>query len=115
MDPFQAGVNFLLGRLKQTAIAAWAKFLFEMGFSALGTFLFTCGSVLVASQSWAIGCGSGMIAASRGHGGPVSPGSVEADQGDAGHFPPSRSGEGARDGPGSDSEAEVGRKARAMY
>ena len=63
MDPFQAGVNFLLGRLKQTATAAWLKFLFELGFSAVVSFLFICGSVLAATKSPSVAIGSGMVMA----------------------------------------------------
>lgn len=63
MDPFQAGVNFLLGRLKQTAAAAWFRFLFEIAFSAVVSFLFTCGTVLVTSRSVALAIGSGMVMA----------------------------------------------------
>jgi hypothetical protein len=63
MDPFQAGVNFLLGRLQQSATAAWLKFLFEMLFSAIVSFLFICGSVLATTKSPSVAIGSGMVMA----------------------------------------------------
>jgi hypothetical protein len=61
MDPFQAGVEFLLGRLKQTAYAAWLKFLFELAFSAVVSFLFSCGGMLFAGKPAGIAIGFGMI------------------------------------------------------
>lgn len=63
MDPFQAGVNFLLGRLKQSATAQWFKFLFELGFSAVVSFLFVCGSMLATTKSWPTAAGAGMVMA----------------------------------------------------
>jgi hypothetical protein len=39
------------------------KFLFEMAFSAIASFLFTCGMVLVSSRSPSLAIGSGMIMA----------------------------------------------------
>ena len=61
MDPFQAGVEFLLGRLKQSATAAWLKFLFELGVSAVVSFLFGCGSLLFAKAPAGIAIGFGMV------------------------------------------------------
>jgi len=61
MDPFQAGVNFLLGRLKQSATAQWFKFLFELGFSAVVSFLFACGTLLFGRAPAGVAIGFGMI------------------------------------------------------
>jgi len=63
MDPFQALANFALGRLKQSAIGAWCKFLFELLFSATLGFLTITGLTLMASDSWTVGIGSGMVTA----------------------------------------------------
>ena len=63
MDPFQGLAEFVLGRLKQSAIALWLKFLFEILFSASVSFLLICGSVLVTSEEYTLAIGSGMITA----------------------------------------------------
>jgi uncharacterized protein (TIGR04206 family) len=63
MNPFEGLATFVLGWMKQTAMAAWFKFLFELAFSAVVSFLFVCGSVLIASENWPLAVGSGMIAA----------------------------------------------------
>jgi len=63
VNPFDALATFVLGRLKQSATAAWMKFIFELVFSAIGSFLFICGGVLVSSRSWTLAAGSGMIVA----------------------------------------------------
>ena len=63
MDPFQGLADFVLGKLKQSAIALWLRFLFEIVFSATVSFLLTSGSVLVASRSWPLAVGSGAITA----------------------------------------------------
>jgi ABC-type multidrug transport system permease subunit len=63
MDPFQGLADFILGRLKQSAIALWLKFLFEIAFSATVSFLLIAGSVLVSSRNWALAAGSGAITA----------------------------------------------------
>jgi len=64
MDPFAGLADFILGRLKESLLGQWFKFLFEMAFSGLASFLFVCGCVLVTTKSWAGGAGGGMIAAS---------------------------------------------------
>ena len=64
MNPFDALATFVLGKLKQSATAAWFKFLFEMGFSAITSFLVIFGSVLVSTKSWATAVGTGAITAS---------------------------------------------------
>jgi ABC-type multidrug transport system permease subunit len=63
MDPFQGLADFVLGKLKQSAIALWLRFLFEILFSAIVSFLLIAGSVLVSSRSWALAVGSGAITA----------------------------------------------------
>jgi len=55
--------TFVLGRLQQGLYAQWLKFLFEMGFSAVVSFLFTCGTVLVSTHSPATAIGAGMMLA----------------------------------------------------
>ena len=64
MNPFAGLAEYLLGRLKQSTINLWARFLFELAFSAGVSFLFVCGSVMVSTRSGILGIGSGMIAAS---------------------------------------------------
>ena len=61
MNPFDGLAKFLLGRLEQKIIQQWARFLFQMAFSAGVTFLFTCGSVMVSTKSVLVGVGSGMV------------------------------------------------------
>jgi hypothetical protein len=63
MDPLGALAEFVLGKMKQSAIAQWAKLLFTMGFSATVSFLFVCGSVLALGQPVAFAIGSGMVMA----------------------------------------------------
>ena len=61
MNPFDGLAHYLLGRLEQKIIQAWTRFLFQMAFSAVVSFLFTCGSVMVGTKSVIIGVGSGMV------------------------------------------------------
>lgn len=63
MNPFDALATFALGKIKEGIWAQWLKFLFELGFSAVTSFLFICGSVLCATRSASIAIGSGMIMA----------------------------------------------------
>jgi len=63
MNPFDAIATFVLGRIKDGIWAAWVKFLFEMAFSAVVSFLFICGSVLAATRSPSVAIGSGMVMA----------------------------------------------------
>jgi Na+/phosphate symporter len=63
MNPFNALATFVLGKMKQSAMSLWLKLLFTMVFSALCSFLFTCGTVLVSTKSWTLAVGSGMIVA----------------------------------------------------
>lgn len=63
MDPFQALATFVLGRLQQSAIALWLRFLFEILFSGCVSFLLIAGTTLVTSKSWAIAIGTGMATA----------------------------------------------------
>lgn len=63
MDPFQGLADFVLGKLKQSAIALWLRFLFEIVFSGGVSFLLVFGSVLVSSRNWALAAGSGAITA----------------------------------------------------
>jgi hypothetical protein len=63
MDPFTGIATYLLGRLKQGVWAQWMRFLFELIFSGVVSFLFVAGGALVATRNWPAGIGAGMIAA----------------------------------------------------
>lgn len=63
MNPFDALATFVLGRIEQGVWAQWLRFLFELGFSATVSFLFTCGTVLCSTHSETAGVGSGMVMA----------------------------------------------------
>jgi hypothetical protein len=63
VNPFNAIAELILGRIRDGIIAAWLKFLFELIFSAIVTFLFVCGTILVTSDEVVIAIGSGMIGA----------------------------------------------------
>ena len=63
MNPFDALATFVLGRIKEGVWAQWLKFLFELAFSAVVSFLFICGSVLCAAHNELEAIGAGMIAA----------------------------------------------------
>lgn len=61
MNPFDALATFALGKIKEGIWAQWLKFLFELSFSAVVSFLFSCGSLLALKISVEIAIGSGMI------------------------------------------------------
>ena len=61
MNPFSALAEFVLGKMKQSAIALWCKLIFTMLFSAVVSFLFICGTTLLATRSWTISAGAGMV------------------------------------------------------
>ena len=61
MDPLNDLATFVLGRIKQGLYAQWLKFLFEMAFSAVVSFLVMCGGPLVAGARAGIAIGNGMI------------------------------------------------------
>jgi drug/metabolite transporter (DMT)-like permease len=63
MNPFEPVATFVLGWMKQSLVGQWLRFLFELAFSAGVTFLFVCGSVMVATRSGILGIGFGMVAA----------------------------------------------------
>jgi hypothetical protein len=63
MDPFQGLAEFVLGKLKASAAALWFKFLFELTFSAVGSFLFICGGALISTRIVTLSVGAGMVAA----------------------------------------------------
>lgn len=63
MDPIAGLADFILGRLKQSATALWFKFLFELVFSAVVSFLIVCGGALVSADRWQFAIGAGMITA----------------------------------------------------
>ncbi|HZW92624.1 MAG TPA: hypothetical protein VFF64_06595 [Candidatus Eremiobacteraceae bacterium] len=61
MNPFDGLAHYLLGRLEQKIIQGWARFLFQMAFSAFVSFCFVCGSVMVSTKSVITGVGSGLV------------------------------------------------------
>lgn len=61
VDPLGALADVVLGVYKERKVQAWIKLLFELTFSGLMSGLFTCGSTLIASRSWSVSIGSGMI------------------------------------------------------
>jgi len=63
MSPFDALSDFVLGWMKRTATAAWLKFLFELGFTMVVSFLVICGSTLMSTENTALSIGAGMITA----------------------------------------------------
>ncbi|HEY3972303.1 MAG TPA: hypothetical protein VGM18_04815 [Candidatus Sulfotelmatobacter sp.] len=63
MNPFDAIAALILGKIKDGIWAQWLKFLFELLFSAVVSFLFTCGTVLVSGEPELLAIGAGMIMA----------------------------------------------------
>ncbi len=63
MNPLDALATFVLGRIEQGVWSQWLKFLFELLFSAVVSFLFICGSVLATTRSPSVAIGSGMVMA----------------------------------------------------
>jgi hypothetical protein len=61
LDPLNDLATFVLGRIKQGLYAQWLKFLFELGFSAVVSFLFGCGSLLFSHAPAAVAIGFGML------------------------------------------------------
>ncbi len=48
---------------KRTALFQWVTLLTSLGFSGTVSFLFTCGSSLMAGKSWPLSIGAGMVMA----------------------------------------------------
>jgi hypothetical protein len=63
VNPFNAIAELILGKIKEGFIAAWAKFLFELIFSAVVSFLFVCGTALCADADAGLAIGGGMVMA----------------------------------------------------
>lgn len=61
MNPFDALATFVFDKIKEGVWAQWLKFLFEIVFSAVVSFLFTCGTMLCGGASDAVAVGFGMI------------------------------------------------------
>jgi hypothetical protein len=61
LNPFAGLAQYFLGRLEQKIIQHWVRLIFQMGLSALITFLFICGAALVAGAELEIAVGSGMV------------------------------------------------------
>jgi hypothetical protein len=67
MNPFSALAEFVLGKMKQSAMALWMKLLFQIGASMLGSFLFACAAGIAAAL--AMKCGAAIaLVAGIGHG-----------------------------------------------
>jgi hypothetical protein len=62
VDPFQGLASLILGKMKDSLVGLWWKFLFEMGFSATTSFLIVCGVSLSVGTHAGISIGNGMIA-----------------------------------------------------
>jgi len=63
VNPFNAIAELILGKIKEGIWAAWLKFLFELIFSAVVSFLFTCGGFLITDADLSLAVGSGMVMA----------------------------------------------------
>lgn len=63
MDPLNALATFVLGRIKEGVWASWLRFIFELSFSAIASFLFVCGTMLITSRVVSLSIGSGMVMA----------------------------------------------------
>lgn len=64
MDPLNALASLILGVYKEGKAQKWIKLCFEVGFSVIGTFLFSCGSALITGARVSISVGTGMISSS---------------------------------------------------
>lgn len=60
-DPFAAIADIILGIYHERKVQQWISLLFQMGFSAIVTFLFECGTLLTTTKSWTISVGGGMV------------------------------------------------------
>jgi len=63
VDPFGALATFVLGRLKDSAVAQWWKFLFEIVFSGVVSYLTICGAALLGGGNESVSKGAGMLGA----------------------------------------------------
>ena len=61
MDPFQALAKTIIGIYEGKAIQKWVALLFELIWSGGLTFLFSCGSALIAKAPPGIAIGTGMV------------------------------------------------------
>ena len=61
MNPFDALAQFAFDKIKEGIWAQWLKFLFELAFSAVVSFLFACGSFLLAQRTVGVSVGWGML------------------------------------------------------
>jgi len=63
LDPFSAGVEFILGKMKQSMMMLYFKAIFAMCAVWVIAFSIAGGLVLKETQNWAVGIGSGMVVA----------------------------------------------------
>lgn len=61
LNPFDGLAKYLLGRLEQKIIQAWARLLFQMALSGFISFFLICGGALVGGASLKASVGSGMV------------------------------------------------------
>jgi len=61
LDPLGALADFVLGKMKQSALKLWAQLIFTMAFSAVVSFLFICGGCLAAGGAAGVAIGLGMV------------------------------------------------------
>jgi len=63
VNPFSAIAELILGKIKEGIFVAWAKFLFELIFSAVASFLFIAGLALASGAEVGMAIGDGMVTA----------------------------------------------------
>lgn len=63
MNPFNAIGELVLGLIKARRLQAWCSLVFELAFSAVVSFLYVCGTALVAGQPAPVAIGAGMVMA----------------------------------------------------
>jgi hypothetical protein len=61
MDPFGAIADIIVGIYQTKKIQQWASLAFQTAYSSVVGFCFTCGTSLVASKSWPVSIGLGLI------------------------------------------------------
>lgn len=61
MNPFDGIAHFFLGLIQQKKLQAWFVLLFQLGFSAVVSFLYAAGAALVGGVPVAVAIGMGMV------------------------------------------------------
>jgi hypothetical protein len=60
-DPFTALSTLIIGIYDTHKIQQWISLIFQTAFSSVVVFCFSCGSSLIASKSWPVSVGIGMV------------------------------------------------------